>query len=223
MKKSFFPFLFAFLFCLTGYSQVTLSVDSVTDLNVPDSVNYASSSGFTVVVNISGPTPFTGDVNLLMGVDSSAGVLSVDTVTRSVVNKMNDTINFVVTETYDILNGYRKGGNVVVIWPVASTLSTLDTMYTNVFVRSAVGINESSELYRQFSVYPNPVENYILIKNYGINNKIEQVRIFDASGKTVFNEKYSSKIDVSSFEKGLYFMNLYLRKGEELHYKLVKY
>ena len=222
MKQSFLLLLLVFLFGGVGFAQGSLSVDSITDFNVPDSVNYGASSSFTAVVNLANSTPFTGDVYLLVGVDSSAGTQSVDTITRSVVNKMNDTINFAVTEIYDNLNGYRKGGNVVVIWPIASSLSTSDTMHTNVHVREMVGIGENVELYQFFTIYPNPTQNFIFIQNSGYIKTIEHVRIIGVNGKVVLTEKFATKLDVSFLNRGIYFMDLILTSGEQLHYQIIK-
>jgi hypothetical protein len=208
---------------VSGYSQITLSIDTIYGNTIPDTVSYGASTGFDVVINISGPSPYTGTVYLVAGVDSSAGIISVDTVSqRSVVNKMNDTINFNVIETFDNTNGYRKGGNVVVIWPVASSLTTKDTLYKDVYVQEVVGIIENKELHRQFSVYPNPTRNAIYITNNSLNERGERVRIINLNGKLIYDEQFKSKIDISRMASGIYFLNIALKTGEVLHYKIVK-
>lgn len=222
MKKIF---LLSIIFCLGLFStraQVTLSVDSNTYFNIQDSVNYGSSSIYDVIVNISGPTPYTGDVYLIYGVDSISGVQSLDTLIRSVVNKVNDTIVFSVSETYDNINGYRLGGNVVVIWPVASGITTLDTFYTDVYVRAMVGINENKSLYNDFLIYPNPTQEYLMIKNKGLKNRVEEVRIFDVNGRILYDDRFKSKISISHLNSGMYVLVLKLDNGDRINYQILK-
>jgi Secretion system C-terminal sorting domain len=223
MKKILLTVLLSCLINITGFSQ-SLSVDTVsTEASVPDTVNYNDNLTHTVTIFIGGGTPYTGAVYLMTGVDSTGGLLSVDTVSiRNVVNKFNDTIMFPVNEIYNNSNGYRFGGNVVVIWPFAPTLNTVDTFNTNVFVLESVGINEDPALYSAFSIYPNPTKDYISIQKSNNNLQVKQVRIYDANGRLVYDEEFKSKIDISKLQKGIYFLNMSLKQGDVLHYKLIK-
>ncbi|MCB9361575.1 MAG: T9SS type A sorting domain-containing protein [Flavobacteriales bacterium] len=223
MKKSFLLSFISSLLSLLSFAQNTLSIDTLYGNTIPDTANYGAAGSFDVVINLSGTSPYTGIVYLVAGVDSSAGVLSVDTVSqRAVTNIMNDTINFNVVEIFDNSNGYRKGGNVVVIWPFAPSLVTKDTLYKDVYVQEVVGINENTELYHQFSVYPNPTKNAIYIENNSLNERGKRVRIINLNGKLIYDEQFNSKIDISSFSSGIYFLNIVLKTGEMLHYKIVK-
>jgi len=223
MKKLIIIALFTICLATNVHSQSIIVDTAITEANIPDSVNYNDIFVHTVVINISGPTPYTGPVYLLAGVDSSAGVLSVDTVSvRNVTNKINDTINFNFNETYNNANAYRTGGNVVVIWPMAPTLNTTDTFYTNVYVRKLVGINENVELYNAFNIYPNPSLNYIYIDKTSSEKTIKRVRILSSNGKVMYNEKFKGRIDISKYAKGIYFLNIELDNSKVLHYKIIK-
>jgi hypothetical protein len=223
MKKLLIVTLLSFLVNAIGHSQ-SLSVDSISaEANIPDTVNYNANLNHTFPVNISGGTPFTGTVWLIAGVDSSSGVISLDTIGfRNVVNKQNDTIMFTINETYNNANAYRFGGNVVVIWPVATGLNTLDTFQTNVFIIQAVGINNVQHLYNAISVYPNPTKDYIYINKKDQKIDVKHVRIYNLKGQLIYDEKFRSKIDVSRLSEGLYFLKLETDEGEVLNYKLIK-
>jgi len=224
MKKLLIVAFLPLIFCLKGYSQI-LSVDSASaEANIPDTVNYNANLNHSFAINITGGAPFTGTVYLIAGVDSSSGMLSIDTIgSRNVVNKQNDTIMFTINETYNNANAYRFGGNVVVIWPVAATLTTyLDTFKTNVFIQQGVGVNENQHLYNAISVYPNPSKNYININQTDQKIYVKRVRIYNFGGRLIYDEKFRSKIDVSKLLPGLYLLRLHLNDGEALNYKLLK-
>ncbi len=223
MKNLIIITLLAIFACSNAHAQ-SLAVDTnLTEVYMPDSVNYNDNLSHTVVVNIAGSTPYTGIVWLLAGVDSSAGMISVDTIGfRNVNQKINDSINFQINETYNNANAYRTGGNVVVIWPVAPALNTADTFRTNVHVKKVVGINENEALYKAFNIYPNPSSNYIYINKTAPEEKVKRVRLFSPRGKLIYNEKLTSKINISSFSKGIYLFDIELEGGELLHYKIIK-
>ncbi len=225
MKKLLLVALLTIFIGGNSYSQSLSIIDTTSALSVPDSVSYGSNSGYTIDVQYFGPSPFTGTIYLVAGVDSSAGVQSIDTVgSQAVVGFLNlDTANIFIPDTFDNNNGYRFGGNVVVIWPVAATLTTLDTFQTNVFVTQALGVTENQDLYNAFSVYPNPLKNYIHIDKYDQNIDIKHVRIYNLKGQLIYDEKFKSKINISHLPRGMYFLKLELKREEELNYKLIKH
>jgi len=67
------------------------------------------------------------------------------------------------------------------------------------------------------SVYPNPVENELIIKNTG--SEIDAVTILDLSGRIVAEEtKFKETIDVSKLKQGFYF----LRTNDKRTVKFIK-
>ncbi|MEP7170926.1 MAG: T9SS type A sorting domain-containing protein, partial [Bacteroidota bacterium] len=79
---------------------------------------------------------------------------------------------------------------------------------------STTGINEfistSGEL--QFTIYPNPVKDFLVVSsNSGINEKINMT-ITDVLGKKVFQTQLSinnqSKVSLKDFSNGIYFAEL---------------
>jgi len=222
MKKTLIVALLSLIIGLNGLSQ-TLSIDdSLSALNITDTVGYGSSSSYTIQVEYLGGN-YGGIVYLVAGVDSSGGLMSIDTVASQVVNFTgNDSIFFNVNDTFDNGNGYRVGGNVVVIWPIAAGLSALDTFQTDVYVSPNVGINDDVDLYEGFSVFPNPIRNFIYIEKTDQIIDVKRVRIFSVNGQIIYEEKFRPKIDISNIPPGLYFLKLLLKGGDELNYKLIK-
>ena len=223
MKKLILVALLSLLIKVVCFSQ-SLSIDStLTAFNIPDTVNYGSNTSYVVPVEYLGGS-FNGTAYLVAGVDSSGGLQSIDTVASQVVSFTgNDSIFFNVPDTFvNSPNGYRMGGNVVVIWPVAIGLNTLDTFQTNVFVIQAVGITENQELYNAISVYPNPSKNYIYIDKKNNKTDIKHVSFYNLKGQLIYDENFKSKINISQLSKGLYFLKLETNDGKEVHYKLIK-
>jgi alpha-tubulin suppressor-like RCC1 family protein len=70
-------------------------------------------------------------------------------------------------------------------------------------------------------LYPNPTNNYLYIStNY--DTDIEKIKILDIDGKVLLEEnKQFSNIDLTSFQSGIYFLNIYTKKSF-LIYKILK-
>ncbi|WP_196896045.1 T9SS type A sorting domain-containing protein [Aureivirga marina] len=70
-----------------------------------------------------------------------------------------------------------------------------------------------------FIIYPNPTSDFISLQNIG---KISSLEIFDISGKLVLeqNQNFTEKINVSSLEKEIYFINI-KSKNKTLQQKLI--
>lgn len=66
--------------------------------------------------------------------------------------------------------------------------------------------------FSSFVIYPNPVSNYLFISNNS-TEIIQYIQITDISGKIIFEETYKNtsnnvKLNVSSLESGIYFLNI---------------
>ena len=89
---------------------------------------------------------------------------------------------------------------------------------------STVGINETEQQKPNFSIYPNPTSQKIIIAfaTKEINN--EQIEIYNSIGilvKTVEIKQLSTEIDLSGFSNGLYFAHL--KNSNQSSIKFVKY
>ncbi|MGE0562147.1 MAG: T9SS type A sorting domain-containing protein [Flavobacteriales bacterium] len=224
MKKVVVIYLFLMLVPFIGKAQ--LSIDPViTSQNfTQDTVPLGTVVNFNVKVLYTSLTPFTGTVYLVSGVDSSAGITSVDTVGfTSVVNMVNDTFSIPFTDTVTLQNGYRVGEDIIVIWPVAAGLTPLDTFRTDIFVTPIItGLNEHKELFDKVSVFPNPLSNQLTIKQLTTDLNIKQVKIYNLRGELVYHELYQQNIDVSNLPKGSYLLELELENRQRLKFKMIK-
>lgn len=83
---------------------------------------------------------------------------------------------------------------------------------------STIGFNELSG--QEIELYPNPAVDEIQIK--GLENQSFSIEITDANGKVILiiSETQTSSIDVSAFDKGVYFINI--NEGALGTYRFVK-
>lgn len=104
------------------------------------------------------------------------------------------------------------GGNVVVVWPVASSgaaINVTDTFYTYIEITGYAGIedfwqNESGEL-----LYPVPADQLIFLPKNKTENSVEYVRIIDMLGRErYFSDKVVTSINTSFLENGVYFVEI---------------
>ena len=227
MKKVVVIYLFLILMFAPFIGKAQLSIDSlITSQNfTQDTVPLGTVVNFNVRVLYTSLTPFTGTVYLISGVDSSAGITSVDTVGfTSVINIVNDTFNIPFTDTVTLQNGYRVGEDIIVIWPVAAGLAPLDTFRTDIFViePDLTGLYEHKELFDKVSVFPNPLSNQLTIKQLTTDLTIKQVRIYNLRGELIYHELYQQNINVSNLSKGSYLLELELENKQRLKFKMIK-
>ena len=223
MQKFLLILLVTLLLPLIGKSQLTIDSLATSTTITQDTVNVGDAISFNVVVSYTSSTPYSGNIYLVAGVDSSAGLTSIDTIgVRSVINLNNDTIIFPFLDTTIQQDGYRIGGNIVVVWPVAAGLTTLDTFDVTIYVVQPTGINDK-ELINDFTIYPNPVKNTLFIQNKTNSHQVKQVRIYNGVGKELIKTEFSTEINVSALPKGIYFLELKLEKDTILQYKIIKF
>lgn len=84
-----------------------------------------------------------------------------------------------------------------------------------------LGVNEIKT--NQFSVYPNPSNGII---NIDSGENIDEIRVYDVSGKLIQSEKFVSKnkvqLDLNGFPKGLYIINLIIGNSQKSHKVILK-
>jgi len=113
---------------------------------------------------------------------------------------------------------YLDGGDYTVALTVTNTTGETFTIVKEAFIHSSgVGLGELDNA--DFKCYPNPASELISVQTVDAMNSI---KIYNVNGQLVYtNEAVQAKfqsIDVSSFEKGVYFMEL----NTEVETKLVK-
>jgi len=90
-----------------------------------------------------------------------------------------------------------------------------DTAYFTVHPEIFIGVDDYS-IYSDIRVFPNPAKEFVTIKTKF--NKIEQIVIFDISGRNIksiknINDNKILDIDLSQFEKGIYSLKIITNKG----------
>jgi len=89
-------------------------------------------------------------------------------------------------------------------------IDTLQVLFSMVHECSGVGMNENERFNSLFKLYPNPVENNLVIENSLPGTSSNRVSITDISGALIFQGTYkrSLNLDVSSYAKGIYFIKI---------------
>lgn len=62
----------------------------------------------------------------------------------------------------------------------------------------------------EFSIYPNPSDNYI---NINSDENITDIKIFDITGKLVKQINNNNRINISNFNTGVYLLSVTTDKG----------
>jgi hypothetical protein len=143
-----------------------------------------------------------------------------------------DTVNWLKIDGYYNASG---GESHIIIGNFNSDLNTT-TIDTNILgiddfiyvliddvslVHCPLGI-EYLEIENQLKIYPNPFTNIIQLSS---DSEIEQLYIFDLSGKLIFNTDLfdiNIEIDLSFLENGFYFLKGLGKNGTTLN-KIIKY
>ena len=203
-----------------------LGIDSsATNLNsLPDTINLNDSYTHQITITNYSSTILNGNIYLIAGIDTNGILFSVDTVGSVFVPNfgLGDTVSIFYNETYSLPNGYKTGDNIVVVWPVSDFGTTRDTLRKNVYINDPISVNEIKVVDEQLFIYPNPFRDHFFIQNVSIKKDIKQVKIFDANGRLVYNEKYNKEIKMGTFNKGLYFLEIEFFDNSKKYNKLIK-
>jgi hypothetical protein len=77
-----------------------------------------------------------------------------------------------------------------------------------------------SETESNFSVFPNPTNNFITVKS---DQFIQELQVMDVAGKSVLTVANSNSADLSLLAAGLYYLTLQFDNGSIGHVKVMKY
>lgn len=155
---------------------------------------------------------------------SSSGVpLNVDVFYSSTVAADYSPSCFVMDSSgnHAYIGGAFKGSLDVngTVYPYAG--GHTDCMLIRYGINCLVGIDELEKKRGIVSVFPNPGNSHITIRpllSSGSPLRMHRMEVFNAMGKRVAVEVFSSKrsettLDISSFAPGLYFVKVYTEKG----------
>ena len=136
----------------------------------------------------------------------------------------HDSVAFLIpdTITFDTTH-YRLGSNVVIVWPATSNNQLKFNPYsTCVNMLTTLGINDFDNLSSTFVVGPNPASSKIRLLS-DIQKITESVRIYDATGRIVYNEKMKGNtIPVEFLNPGTYILEIITRNNQRLRKQFLK-
>lgn len=98
-------------------------------------------------------------------------------------------------------NGFGGGGGV-------EKLMNVHLATTTIIITS---VSTENELFNSVQIYPNPANEFISIVSA---EKIEAISLFDMTGKRLLFAEKTDKIDISSFTKGIYVLEVVTSKGK---------
>lgn len=104
-------------------------------------------------------------------------------------------------------------------------IDSLQTLFTAAH-SCATGVNELNAQNFRSRVYPNPASNKLNIKLAGVREEKFLLEMFNSIGQNVFFEEMKSAgencLDISSFERGIYFYRITLADGKISSGKVMK-
>jgi hypothetical protein len=211
-------------FSLNAAAQVNIAIRSFGSIQANDTVPAFSSDTFDIWLTNIGPGIFNDAVTINTAVRNSMapGILdSTSTVSTSATINAGDSILLQLTSDYIIsTTGYRYGINVIVIWPIASGASTVDSLEFPVFITDPNGINElDAALF--IRSYPNPSLGNVYFESRNAI-KIETIMIYDISGRLVLSNSDQNTISLETLPSGLYNANVILSDKTRHSIKIIK-
>ena len=226
MKRVFFiPLLFILTLSSTLKAQSDLGIDSnFFSYSIPTSTSFNNNDNYIVSVKNFGPQTYTGTVIVEFYLDSSTVGSSFVKLDSSIINNTVISPNSGVSDSALIhidSTKFRSGINTVVIWPKTSSATTHDSLKINILVVGYAGINGPINTNKTI-IFPVPMQNKLFVANKDQNFIIEQVRIFDLSGRLIQDEKFNGSLDVSKLTSGVYTLEFSDKNGKTSRYKVIK-
>tara|TARA_B100001758_G_C18177302_1_gene487558 strand:- start:61 stop:753 length:693 start_codon:yes stop_codon:yes gene_type:complete len=136
---------------------------------------------------------------------------------------VGDSIFITITEIVSF-SSYVLGDNIIVIWPASTVPGMADTSFTPIHILSSISTGfELGLSVDDLVVFPNPVNDYLLLSNR-LNLPMSAINILnDEGGLLYFNKSTyfgSFPVDLSSFQSGTYFISAAVR-GKRIVKKII--
>lgn len=152
----------------------------------------------------------------------------------TIVKFYSSNIGYIVNENGNLYKTLNGG----LTWTLLTTqygISSVELANNYIFTagksgkiyRSETGILTTNEKItdENISIYPNPVTDFVSIK-INNNEKISLIELFNIEGKLVYssstlNSYDTVKIDMSYFNKGMYFLKINLKNNKTIYKKII--
>lgn len=133
--------------------------------------------------------------------------------------------------------GYITGGTATINFPAVANNDQIFVTgtafnYDPYFGKDVIGTSSVSDVIANiasFQTYPNPASDVLGLSFYVLNKADCNVQIKNALGQVVYLDKqpdfsghYNKSIDITSYQKGLYFISI-SSQGQEMTRKIVMY
>lgn len=219
MKKLCFILFILISGLIKGQDTLSINFDP---LNLPsDTVEMMSYDSFFVFVSNQGSNIVSDTIGLEVLVQDSTGtgLQFLESSTMITVLAPGDSTQFGLNLYYDPLK-LHYDINVIVIWPIQFDPAdrSPDSLKYFVYVIPPDGFIDMAAI---IGLFPNPATDHCFIYNAGKIN-IEEVRIYDRSGRLIRTEEAKGRLDLSSFSPGLFLLELRFADGSRKTLRLIK-
>lgn len=217
MKKVIFLFAVFVLLQFQGFGQ-GLVIDSLAGL--PDTVSLNDS--YTLFIDVKNPdnTTIAGDVSFRVTVNNSpADSLKPDTSETFLSFQPQEVIPLRVKDYTISTARFKKGDNIVVVWPVIDNKDDGLEYKKHVFVEDPSGIITIDE--NGLAIGPNPAKDYIIIDPKGVKFKVDYVRILSITGIELRKSR-EKEIFLGDLPQALYLVELTTTSGNKFYKRIVR-
>ena len=199
----------------------------VKPVGLQDTVSVGSSNTYTVWVKNYSFFTLSDSLTIKTAVKDSALNIGpaniVGTYTPNVLFTIapQDSVAITLTSLYDTTQyGYRTGIDVIVVWPIASSATTVDSLTLNVYNMAPNGVSEIN-LMEQVRLFPNPTTDYLNLTQEQ-TLAIKSVRLYDNKGSEVCVLLNGNSINVEHLDKGVYSIDIEFTNKKHFKTKFIK-
>jgi hypothetical protein len=159
--------------------------------------------------NVFGPVVYDILNNLVCFANFEAGSISL---------KRYNPDTFLILDSFTISQPEEEAKNIITCGNNCYAFNTEDNKI--VIIKGSSLAVPSIETKNSISIQPNPVINYVTIKN---SDTIEEITILDSTGRLVFNKFNSlNKIYLGNLSSGVYFMKIKHSNKKSSTHKIIK-
>ena len=225
MKKLFY-LLLLILCCRSLFAQPHLRISSITGIpvtGIPNNVVYEVNTYDSINVTIVNEDTSSFSDSLFILIKSDSAQIADTLVQQTFVNIASGDSIILLRSGYVFSPVYfEEGDNIVVVWPSARLKPIqADSVIFDLFFVSLLA-SSNNILNETIILFPNPATKYISIN--GLDKMdIKQVRIYDLSGKVIYNHSSMQRlIPIEDLKPGIYFIKIEIADGSMRVFKFQK-